>query len=152
MQIRRLRLTLASRFDLQDLEFDVVALADASTQQLQRARIQLAGLLVRPDPRVDRALAHQRAVADRLLDRGGLLVRERLAGDEVDGFQKRFVLVFGGEVFAVVGQMIGTDHDLGEKRRRQGSTLAMAEAVSSTGSALREGISITAVVWSMPCR
>lgn len=30
--------------------------------------------------------------------------------------------------------------------------MAMAEAVSSAGSALREGISITAVVWSMPCR
>ena len=116
-----------------------------STKQLQCAWIHLAGLLVRPNPRVHSPFAHQSAVADRLLDRSGLLGRERLARNEIDAVKKRFLLVFNAEILAIMRKMVRTDHDLGERERRE-STLAIAKAVSSAEREEREGISITAEV------
>ena len=117
-----------------------------STKQLQCAWIHLAGLLVRPNPRVHSPFAHQSAVADRLLDRSGLLGRERLARNEIDAVKKRFLLVFNAEILAIMRKMVRTDHDLGERERGGESTLAIAKAVSSAEREEREGISITAEV------
>ena len=52
------------------------------------------------------------AVLDSLLDLGGIRLLHDLAREDLDLLQQRLLLVLGGEVFAVVRQMVAAHENL----------------------------------------
>lgn len=91
---------------MQHFELHVRFLAHSAAEQLQRTRVHLAGLFVRPHSSIHCSFADECSVVDRLLDQSHLVVGKRLAGNEVDVLEERFALLLRGEVLSVVHQVV----------------------------------------------